>query len=374
MIYITALTTLLLVNSSGVTTAKNYGPTTDEQCDAKTGIGCDAKDAPTNDNNTRRKRQELTPEKFHTTNKKKKSSDSNNDDDDDATLLPGECGLYLAPSALPHAGLGLFVGSTIPFDSSVNEYIGGTFPGYNDEEDTPLWTDLFIPIADKYKTLPYRGQQRFPSWLQYIWPESSGAMSDFTTKPFPVVPPQLWDFDQGLNSAIGLEFYMDDLNDMLFDLIPDYQPEQRVNAFVPGIASLANHAGVLSNVDRIYANSRADYNGQEAPWHAGAGAFTPHHGVEFIVTEEEGIKEGSELVSIRSLYTVLAAVCYFLVWDGGFIRNKVRGMKASIHCNNFIMIIVANGCDITSSNSIFFSPPNLSSLLTTEKNGILRMK
>ena len=155
MIYITALASLLLLNSSSVTTAKNYGPTT-EQCDAKTGIGCDAADTssssspPKNDNATRRKRQELTPEKFHTTNKKKKSSDSNNnnDDDDDTTLLPGECGLYLAPSSLPHAGLGLFAGSTIPFDSSVNEYIGGTFPGYNDEEDTPLWTDLFIPIAD----------------------------------------------------------------------------------------------------------------------------------------------------------------------------------------------------------------------------------
>ena len=40
---------------------------------------------------------------------------------------------------------------------------------------------------------------------------------------------------------------------------------------------------------------------------------------------------------------------------------------------HMIVSTIANGCDITSSNSIFFSPPNLSSLLTAEKNGIIRM-
>ena len=77
----------------------------------------------------------------------------------DKDLPHGQCGLYLAPSTLPHDGLGLFSGSTIPYDHSANEYIGGAFPGYNDDEDPSLWTDLYIPIADDYKALPYQGQQ-----------------------------------------------------------------------------------------------------------------------------------------------------------------------------------------------------------------------
>ena len=97
---------------------------------------------------------------------------------------------------------------------------------------------------------------------------------------------------------------MDDLNDQIYALLPDFRPRQRVSAFVPGIASLANHAGWYANIDRIDANSRSDFDGQEAPWHAGAGAFTPHHGVEFIITDEDGLVEGQELVSFLFLFQV----------------------------------------------------------------------
>ena len=312
----TAGTSLLSLLSTA--TAKNYGPTV-EQCDASDGIGCASdKEA---------KSSVVGPEKFHNDNdndnesskngkkkarrkkggdkgymepnptkgeaQRRKEEEEGEEDEEKDWIDPGKCALYLAPSSLPHAGLGIFTGIAIPYDRSVNEYIGGTFPGYNDDEDTPLWGDAQIVIADKYKALPYRGQQRWPSWLQYIWPESPGALSDFTTKPFPVVPPQLWDFDHGLNSANGLEFYMDDISeDMMGKMDPEWQPTQRVNAFVPGLATLANSHEFLSNMDRMYSSSRTDYLGMKAPWQPGAGAFTPHHGIEFEATN--GIREGME--------------------------------------------------------------------------------
>jgi hypothetical protein len=194
-----------------------------------------------------------------------------------------QCGLYLAPSTLPHAGLGLFSGTDIPQSHSVNEYIG-----FDDDNDAPLWTDLFIPIADDYKALPFRGQQRFPSWLQYIWPKYIGSVSDLdepSAEAFPNVPHMLWDFDTGLNFADGVEFYVDDV---------DGQQTERINAFVPGLASLANSHRGLHNMDRIYETSRMDYNGQIAPWQPGAGAFTPHHGIEFYTTKK--VHVGMELL------------------------------------------------------------------------------
>ena len=96
------------------------------------------------------------------------------------------------------------------------------------------------------------------------WPDEPGALSDFY-EPFPDVPRELWDFDTGLDSADGLEFFMDDLND---------EPEQRVNAFVPGIASLANNHQEFANIDRTY---------------------SPSPNIDFIATKIVG--EGMELVS-----------------------------------------------------------------------------
>jgi len=144
---------------------------------------------------------------------------------EDLPLPNGQCGLYLAPSTLPHAGRF----SLDPPSHSIN--VGGTFPGFDDDKHPPLWTDLFIPIADDYKALPYRGQQRFPSWLQYIWPKSPGALSDLTTTAFPDVPHELWDFDLGLNFADGIQFFADDFDDKRSKTMP-YKPKERVNAFV----------------------------------------------------------------------------------------------------------------------------------------------
>eukprot|EP00578_Thalassiosira_sp_NH16_P008917 CAMPEP_0181108662 /NCGR_PEP_ID=MMETSP1071-20121207/17750_1 /TAXON_ID=35127 /ORGANISM="Thalassiosira sp., Strain NH16" /LENGTH=966 /DNA_ID=CAMNT_0023192281 /DNA_START=91 /DNA_END=2991 /DNA_ORIENTATION=- len=229
-----------------------------------------------------------------------------------------QCSLYLAPSTLPHSGLGLFSGLAIPVDESINEYTSRSpaddhAPQRDEGTDAATsWSDMFIPLGDPhYKALPHRGQQRFPSWLRYIWPEkpeSLATLEDTFLFSFPAVPAHLWDFDQGLNHADGLEFYLDDLNDELFERYPDWESTERASAFVPGLASLANHHRTaeasssggpndgpgLANMDRMYDKSRSDYGGYEAPWHAGAGAFTPHHGVEFKATRD--VMEGMELL------------------------------------------------------------------------------
>ena len=197
-----------------------------------------------------------------------------------------QCGLYLAPSTLPHAGLGLFSGTDIPHNHSVNEYISGKFPEYDDGSDAPSWTDLFIPIVDHYKALPYRGQQRFPSWLQYIWPTHHNALADLENS-FPDVPHVLWEFDLGLNFADGVEFYT-------------YNGDQkeRINAFSPGLASLANSHVWFSNIkrkeyDTLYDN---DYN-LTLQRHPGVGVVTlPDQLLEFSVSNRAGIQAGMELV------------------------------------------------------------------------------
>eukprot|EP00569_Conticribra_weissflogii_P003745 CAMPEP_0171329356 /NCGR_PEP_ID=MMETSP0878-20121228/1216_1 /TAXON_ID=67004 /ORGANISM="Thalassiosira weissflogii, Strain CCMP1336" /LENGTH=1054 /DNA_ID=CAMNT_0011829333 /DNA_START=95 /DNA_END=3259 /DNA_ORIENTATION=- len=199
-------------------------------------------------------------------------------------LPPNQCALYLAPSTLPNAGLGLFSGVSIPMSSDINEYIGGTFPGYDDDIHPPLWNDLHIPIADPYKTLPYRGQQKFSSWLGYVWPEYEGAFlhDGMHNNPFPSVPSEMFEFDGGLNSATGLEFYV------------NIDDETRMSSFAPGIASLANSHTVLNNMDRNYDSAVIGYEDLQAPWDAGAGAFTPHTGLEFTATK--AIREGMELL------------------------------------------------------------------------------
>ena len=149
---------------------------------------------------------------------------------------------------------------------------------------------MVIPIADEYKSHPYRGQERFPSYLAYVWGERPGLFSgdDFErTSHFPRVPRELWDVDLGLNDADGLKFYMDD----------DHRggDDGRISGLSPGLASLANHGHEgVANVKRIEEHSRADYAGMSFPFEAGAGAFTPHHGVDYYASR--GVAEGMEIL------------------------------------------------------------------------------
>eukprot|EP00986_Skeletonema_menzelii_P017587 scaffold20570_cov148-Skeletonema_menzelii.AAC.8 len=221
-----------------------------------------------------------------------RSSDDDNDERSGEVLPPGQCGLYLAPSSLPFAGLGLFSGTSIPANTPLNNYIGGTYPGYN-PNDPPLWTDIAIPIADDYKALPFRGQQLCPSWLGYVWPKHLGALVNlWNNQPFPTVQPGLPKMDPGLQLADGIEFFMDDYDEETQN-DDDFEPSTRINAFSPGLASLANHDGDFVNIDRSYESSRVDYEGLKAPWDAGAGAFTPHHNM--LYTAYIDVEKGMEL-------------------------------------------------------------------------------
>jgi hypothetical protein len=148
------------------------------------------------------------------------------------TCIPGECPsnlfdndeeetctLYLAESSIEGAGLGIYTTKDIPYGSKVGE------------------EDMFIPILDRFKTLPYRGQQHFLSWLGYVWPDKIDAFyHTYHDGSFPTVPNSMYKVDEGLNSAEGTYFYDAD--------------GFRVSAFAPGVASLANSDPEYVNLEQ----------------------------------------------------------------------------------------------------------------------------
>ena len=179
--------------------------------------------------------------------------------------VASECTLYLAPSSIPGAGLGVYTSVDLSTGSPVGEM-----------------DELLVPIIDRFKTLPYRGQQKFLSWLGYVWPEKPFAFDHMATdEPFPPVPMAMSQVKEGLNAADGLAFY---------------DGNHRVSVFAPGIASMANSHMQQANL------VKADYDpGQRKDWAGltfgkdhGVGAFTPHHGVGF--TASKDIAAGSELL------------------------------------------------------------------------------
>ncbi|CAB9501132.1 Guanylate cyclase [Seminavis robusta] len=167
----------------------------------------------------------------------------------------GTCGLYLARSTIPNAGLGLFVGNDIPAGSTIGE------------------EELFITIVDKFKTLPYRGNQRFLSWLGYVYPEEPEAFWHSSDEAFPSIHPSHYDIEEGLNSATEYPFI-------------DAQGDQ-VSAFVPGIASMANSQQELANIDRDPTGNQADWPYPVAP------PYSQNYGVTYQATRD--IPKGSEL-------------------------------------------------------------------------------
>ena len=129
------------------------------------------------------------------------------------------CSLYLAPSSLSNAGLGLYTAVNLPHGATV---LGGK-------------QDAVVAIQDHFKTFPYRGEQRFLSWLRYIWPKHVDALYP-TYQESPATPkiPLSFFMDSGLSSARGLQFYN--------------AHGERVNAFAPGMASLINSNSSLANL------------------------------------------------------------------------------------------------------------------------------
>ena len=143
---------------------------------------------------------------------------------------PEQCGLYMAPSSLnsddtvdPDVGWGLYVGK----DLKEGEIIGNFF-------------DLYLPIQDKFKTLPFRGQQLFKSWLGYIYPSHIDTFwPTYEDQVFPEIPMQLYNVDEGLNSVKNKALKYTD-------------GKRIVSAFSPGIASLVNSDPRLVNIEREY--------------------------------------------------------------------------------------------------------------------------
>jgi hypothetical protein len=97
--------------------------------------------------------------------------------------------------------------------------------------------DVIIPIYDKFKTLPYRGQQQFLSWLGYVWPMEPDYFYNAPQASFPTIPKAKYKVDPGLNAATSLKFRN--------------EYNKRVSAFAPGIASLVNSDPDLINIQSI---------------------------------------------------------------------------------------------------------------------------
>ena len=181
----------------------------------------------------------------------KSPSISNNNGEEPPVTLADACSLYLAPSSLAEQNL-TYAG----IDVGLGVYSFVDIPA-----GTVLSEDLMVPILDPYKTLPYKGQQRFKSWLRYIWPEETDAFYPSRYEGmYPKIPSYMFDrfgsehgklhSDFGLNDADGLKFYQYD---------PRRGRRVRFSAFAPGLASLANHAPApLANIGRARPSSIDD--------------------------------------------------------------------------------------------------------------------
>jgi hypothetical protein len=202
------------------------------------------------------------------------SQEEDNANEDDTNT----CSLYMARSSIPNAGLGIYTGVDVPEGESISDL-----------------EDLFIPIADKYKTIPYRGQQRFLSWLGYVWPTEIDAFyPSYHDGSFPYLHRHFYLTPEGLNGADdGLFFYAD-----------GDQQEVPINALAPGMASLLNSHGDLVNVHLDVDSLTNDFDENEegdedssnnnscSNSYEGA-HYSPHYGVSFVADDD--IAAGSEL-------------------------------------------------------------------------------
>ena len=164
-----------------------------------------------------------------------------------------QCTLYIAPSLIPNAKLGVFTVVDIPKGSNVGE------------------SEMYIPLVDKYKTIPYRGQHRWLSWLDYVRGTTNFRIPQ--NKALATISPKKFK-----RSSTGPQF-VDDL----------YQ----VDAFAPGIASLAVADPRLANIVLTDPLPKRDGMGLHRKTDPGTGAFTAHQGATFVA--EKDIVAGSEL-------------------------------------------------------------------------------
>jgi hypothetical protein len=144
-----------------------------------------------------------------------------------------ECGVYLAPSTIPGAGLGMYAGN--------QEYKKG---------DVVTDSDLMIPV---FELEWHNGHQEFPFlWDEYVW----------NAEMFP-----------------GMEFETEDLDGL-------HVCSGGMGAAVNCMLSLVN----VEDEDESYAVGTSGVDSGESP---GAGAFTPFHGRKFLAMQK--IEPGAEL-------------------------------------------------------------------------------
>jgi hypothetical protein len=159
--------------------------------------------------------------------------------------------------------------------------------------------DLFVPILDKYKTLPYRGNQRFyPGWDMSGRPIPTSFILPITMDrlricPLPFTkhhPRDSMASPKGLSSFWKLDKEDDQGEPLVVNL----------DAFAPGIASLANFHKDRVNIIQIDFDSiRCDHNdadgsgGRRDPRVSSTEGYSARHGVSFKPLHD--IPEGSEL-------------------------------------------------------------------------------
>jgi hypothetical protein len=144
------------------------------------------------------------------------------------------CGLYLAPSSIPNAGMGVFT----------------TRPLQRGDLITPVG-DVAIPIIGKF--WHYGGKRK----SDMFWP-----VKDYTWNPQ----------KKGMQSEGGLE-------------------ELKVEAYCPGLDALPNCHLALVNMDKTF--PQHDYGGLHRSRDPGAGAFSPYHNGTSKVTSD--VPAGAEL-------------------------------------------------------------------------------
>ena len=167
------------------------------------------------------------------------------------------CTLYLAQSSVaPNAGLGIYTG--IPLQEG-QDVLSSTI--FGDDQNTSLFV---LAIQDTYKTLPYRGEKRFQSWMAYLWPSEPDAFSPtYKDEVMPPLKPAFYLTTKGLTGVWqeeSLAFYDTHNNhDESDDDDITY-----INAFVPGIPSLTNSHETWQNLHQVFTEDpdASDSNGR----------------------------------------------------------------------------------------------------------------
>ena len=153
------------------------------------------------------------------------------------------CSLYMAPSTIPGAGLGIFTG----VERKVGEIVGQG--------------DVILPISDL--EFHFSANENYDPYFYYD-----------PTKEY------VW-----AGGQMGVQF-------------ESAAEESGVSAFVPGLDCVVNcHLGLL-NVDNGYPTF--DNGGLHRSRDPGVGAFTPYHNSTTFVKHD--IPAGGELFKVRSLF------------------------------------------------------------------------